>query len=145
MLTILIYFDSANAKHVYEIIASAFCLMCPPRKSVWAIQHSMHFWMQWLDCLFLILLCTHQSQRHGFLNHKLSYAPPLHSALHMSMAPHVDQVVSDLQTLFYEGIAVGNSKVRFAVSELRGDWKWQKEPSCVFFANFLFCFVYVVP
>ena len=40
------------------------------------------------------------------------------------------QVVSSLETLYHDGAQLGPADeppVKFAVSELRGDWKWKQD------------------
>ena len=47
------------------------------------------------------------------------------------------QVVRALQSLYTEGIELAHGKRRYAVIDIRGDWKWQAETSlCDFFPGF---------
>ena len=40
----------------------------------------------------------------------------------------MDQVVQSFDDLFHHGVALhGGESVKFAVCEIRGDWKWQQD------------------
>ena len=67
--------------------------------------------------------------------------PPASSSSLGLACPVLAQVVQSLSILYHEGADLhsGQSNVKFAVSELRGDWKWQQETSTFVILQFCGC------
>ena len=81
-------------------------------------------------CLVNVAVAQHllSPKPNGFFPRK-----PWKAAL-PSVAIAADQVVDSLCLLYNDGISIDPEKanLRYAVTEIRGDWKWQKVPSSTF-------------